>query len=192
MTNGEFPKFPNYRGTFGTSLPVVGALMASISATLLAIPLVKEGGKRETIAVLPWDTDQMAVCFGTLALILFAYAAICGLYAHALAVDQLDEDTLKDMFSEWDEVQKKEKIAQWRKDGDDYYGKATVAWVDGASLICMTVGLIAYGKSWIVLPVLAGISAAIAIGNWRGGVFGFFNSIAFTGASIALTVFSLI
>ncbi|MFF9098351.1 hypothetical protein ACF1AX_35160 [Streptomyces sp. NPDC014802] len=192
MSEKELPKYPNYRGTLGSSLPVVGALMASVSAALLAVPLVKEGSHGEELAVLPWNTDQLAICFGVLALILFSFAAICGLYAHAMTVDQVDKETLNEMFTEWSDDAKKTKIAGWRTSGDSYYGKAARAWVSGASSLCITIGLIAYGEVWILLPVLSCLSGLIAFMSRQEGSSGCLTALLFVGVSVVMFLSSVL
>ncbi|MFH9663602.1 hypothetical protein ACH4NF_35595 [Streptomyces sp. NPDC017248] len=153
---------------------------------------MKEGSHGEELAVLPWDTDQLSIYFGVLALILFSFAAICGLYAHAMTVDQVDKDALNEMFTEWSDDAKENKIAEWRTSGDGYYGKAARAWVSGASSLCLTIGLIASGKVWILLPVLSLLSGLIALMSRQEGRSGCLTSLLFTGVSVVMFLSSVL
>ncbi|HEX3784257.1 MAG TPA: hypothetical protein VHX38_31755 [Pseudonocardiaceae bacterium] len=156
----NIPEFPNLRGTFGTSLPVVTALMAAISTALFVVPVV-DTTKQATLGYLPWTPDQISVVSGSLATVLFIAATLASLFAHAKAIDQVPPDVLVKMLP-GDGERHKETL---RNDGDRYYRYSRFFWVNGTSTFVLTIGAVAYVRVPPELLAAAILAVLIALFN---------------------------
>ncbi|MFF2147501.1 hypothetical protein [Kitasatospora sp. NPDC058190] len=137
-------RFPNLEETYGTSLPVVMALFGSISAAFLVVPLV-DSAKQESMGFLPWTENQITTVTGSLATTAFSGAAICALYAQAARYGKATGGSTNPAY--------------------DYYKCAQRFFVNGLSLLSLTIGTLALRQVKAEIPVMAAIALILALGG---------------------------
>lgn len=159
----EVPTYPNLGATFGTSVPLVTALSATVSTALLVVPITGTGVSNRKLGQLPWTTQQIAITTGLLATIAFLVATVAAIYAHASAIDQVPAERESRLFpADTTEAIKAQAKADWQGQSNAAYRVTRLVWLLGIGLLLVTLGALAHQQVPIALPV-TGILGGLAI-----------------------------
>jgi hypothetical protein len=180
------PRYPNYRGTFGTSLAVVTALMASIT-TAMVVVMAADQTAQSPLGFLSWTPDQVGVVVGSAGTVLFVAASLACVYAQAANPDEVPGE-VRERWSagrvDWDE-----QVTRWHKSGEASYRWARVFWINGISLFLLTLGTLAYGMvrpELAVAGLAAGLVAMLNIADRE------FRGVRSVAMSLMITAVSLV
>ena len=159
----EVPTYPNLEATFGTSVPLVTALSATVSIALLVAAIAGTGVSVRKLGQLPWTTQQMAITTGLLATIFFLVATVCAIYAHSIAIDEVPADRQSKLFPATTPPEIKTKaVADWQRKSKVAYKVTQLVWLWGIGLLLLTLGVLAHQQVPVALPV-TGILGGLAI-----------------------------
>jgi hypothetical protein len=162
VADNGLPHYPNYRGTFGTSLAVVTALMASIS-TAMVVVLSADQATQARLGFLPLTPDQAGTMAGSLATLLFVAATLASVYAQAANRHEVPQAVMDAWLA--GRVDTDARTAEWDKTGEAAYRLARISWINGVSLFLLTLGTLSYGKARPELVVAGAIAVAAPVLN---------------------------
>ena len=158
MADSGTPRYPNTKGTFGTSLAVVTALMASIS-TAVVVVFSADQAAQARLGFLPLTPDQVGTITGSLAILFFVAATLACVYAQASNRYEVPQAVMDRWLS--GRTDKDDLTDLWDHTGNAAYRFARIVWIPGVSLFLLTLGTLAYGKVRLEL-VVAGVIAMVA------------------------------
>ena len=159
----ELPTYPNLEATFGTSVPLVSGLSATVSTALLVVAIAGTGVSVRKLGQLPWTTQQIAITTGLLATIAFLVATVAAIYAHASAIDEVPADRESRLFPATTTPEIKTKaIAHWQHQSKVAYRVTQLVWLWGIGLLLLTLGVLAHQQVPVALP-FTGILGGLAI-----------------------------
>jgi hypothetical protein len=160
VADGRLPRYPNTQGTFGTSLAVVTALLASIS-TAVVVVLSADQATQARLGFLPVTPDQAGTITGSMAVLLFVAATLACVYAQAANRHQVPQAVIDALFL--GRIDKNERLAEWDETGAAAYRSARICWINGISLFLLTLGTLAYSKVRAELVVAAAIAMVASL-----------------------------
>ena len=134
MPDEKLPLYPNYRGTFGTGLAVVTALMASISIAIVVV-FSADQVTQACLGFLPLTPDQAGTIAGSLATVLFVAATLASVYAQAANRYEVPQAIMAKWFT--NRTDEEDRTADWDKKCETAYRRARVLWVNGISLFLL-------------------------------------------------------
>jgi hypothetical protein len=162
VADGGLPRYPNTQGTFGTSLAVVTALMASIS-TAVVVVFAADQATRARLGFLPLTPDQAGTITGSIAVLLFVAATLACVYAQAANRHEVPGAVLSELF--YGRIDQNERLEEWDKRGEVAYRRARISWINGVSLFLLTLGTLAYSKVRLELVIAAAIAVVASLLN---------------------------
>jgi len=162
VAGSGLPRYPNIQGTFGTSLAVVTALMASVSTAVVVI-LAADQATQARLGFLPLTPDQAGTITGSVAVFLFVAATLACVYAQAANRHEVPQDVMSAWFR--DRVDQNERTAEWDEAGEAAYRWARICWINGVSLFLLTLGTLTYDKVRLELVAAGAIAIAASLLN---------------------------
>lgn len=168
MADNGLPRYPNTQGTFGTSLAVVTALMASIS-TAVVVVFAADQTTQARLGFLPLTPDQTGTITGSMAVLLFVAATLACVYAQAANRHEVPQNVLSDLLH--GRIDQNERLKEWDKTGTAAYRRARICWINGVSLFLLTLGILAYSKVRLELVIAAAIAVVASLLNFPDAEF---------------------
>jgi len=172
------PEYPNRGPATGAVLPVVTALLATISAATFIVPLAGQGKAANlTLADASVSTGDAAIVFGVLATIAFIGATLALAYSYALSFDSLPAERQLALFA-------KHKVEETDQDGhrtayenssEALYDEGRRAWQVGLYLYVLCLAVLVFAHIvWFSAALALGAAAlspavarSLAEGAWR-------------------------
>ena len=189
------PEHPNLGSATGAVLPVVTALLATISAATFIVPLASQGTAADlTLADASVSTADAGLVLGVLATLAFIGATLALAYSHAKNFDALPADRQLEFFTTH-EVKEETKQAGHRKAYRDasetWYLKGQRAWQVGLYLYLLCLAALVFAHIvWFSATLALGaatLSPAVAKSLTKNTARRVLSAIALVAAALVVT-----